>query len=78
LADHLLHNYELLRRGGGEQLKRAYLEHLYLLNEPAAYLAAGKMFTGTIRGIGEFGELMVEAEGKVKPYGMEEIRMVPK
>lgn len=77
LADHLLKNYDLLRRGAGEQLRNAYLDHLYMKDKPAGFLAAGRTFTGIIRGIGEFGELMVESEGKVRLYGMEEIRMNP-
>lgn len=77
LAGYLMVHYESLRRGREEQLRNAYLEHLYLLNEPAVFRSGEKLFEGIIRGISTYGELMLESGGTVKSYGMDVIRLVP-
>jgi BirA family biotin operon repressor/biotin-[acetyl-CoA-carboxylase] ligase len=77
LAGHLMEHYESLRGGREAQLRGAYLEHLYLLDESATYRSGEKVFDGIIRGINRYGELMLEADGSVQPYGMDVIRLVP-
>lgn len=61
------------------QLKRDYLEKLYLLNVPADYmnLRAQKQFRGTIRGVTKDGLLQVEHSiGRMQTYDLKEIGFI--
>ncbi|MDR0510809.1 MAG: biotin--[acetyl-CoA-carboxylase] ligase [Rikenellaceae bacterium] len=53
----------MLRRGGGRSVDRLYLEKLYLRGVPHRFTASGRSFEGVIRGVGDYGELLVEQEG---------------
>ena len=57
----------------GEEIDRLYLENLYLINEPHDFLMEGQKVKGIIRGIGPYGELLVEHDGKIVPYLFKEI-----
>jgi BirA family biotin operon repressor/biotin-[acetyl-CoA-carboxylase] ligase len=56
-----------------EKTDRRYMEKLYLLDAPRLFVAAGRSFTGTIRGVGDYGELLVEENGAVGSYLFKEI-----
>lgn len=74
----LMEKYALLKERRENTLKESYLDHLYQLNRPATYRAGGEVFEGIIRGISHYGELLVERAGKVRPYGMDILRMEPR
>ena len=74
LLDSLLERYRQLEEGDKSRLESDYLEKLFLLDQPAEYSCQGKRFTGTIRGISDFGELLVEHQGLTRSYGFQEIQ----
>jgi len=76
LLESLLFRYRQLEEGRTSNLESDYLEHLYLLNQAAEYSFSEEHFTGTIRGISELGELLVEKDGQIRPYGFREIRFL--
>jgi BirA family biotin operon repressor/biotin-[acetyl-CoA-carboxylase] ligase len=77
LEDKLKSRYQQLMVGNKEDLKEAYLNLLYALDEPVKCTTSGREFTGIIRGISEIGELLVEKEGKIGTYGMHTIGIIP-
>lgn len=66
--------YDQLKSGMEGSLKEVYLNRLLGLDQHVRCSSAGADFTGIIRGINEFGELLVEKEGKLRAYGMHTIR----
>jgi BirA family biotin operon repressor/biotin-[acetyl-CoA-carboxylase] ligase len=78
----LMEHFEMLRRGHREKLQRDYHSKIYRLDTPARFSLPGgeatTEFTGTIRGVGPGGELMVEEEGGSVPrsYLFNEISFV--
>ena len=78
VADGLLEaigtRYEQLESGQEGQLESEYLEHLYLLDLPGRFESGGEWFSGIIRGVNQYGELLVEKEGKILSYGFQQIR----
>lgn len=78
--DRAMSLYGELRRGGGESIRRRYVEKMYRLGERHTYAwPDGTRFEGVIRGIGENGELLVEhSDGTVKGYLFKEIEFVIK
>ena len=78
VAEHLLESlmsrYSQLENGGGKDLENDYLKHLFLLNHPGIFVSEGKQFTGTIRGLSDHGELIVEREGLSRTYGFQDIQ----
>lgn len=79
-CDRVMPLYGELRRGGGAEIRRRYVEKMYRLGERHTYAwPDGTRFEGIIRGIGENGELLVEhADGTVKGYLFKEIEFVIK
>ena len=48
-----------------DALEKEYLEQLYRIDEPATvYRQMERSFTGVIRGVNDFGELLVEPGGQ--------------
>ncbi len=70
--------YSSLARGETGALRGDYLKILYRLDQRAEYrLPGGEEFSGTIRGVGESGELIVErAERNIKTFLFKEIEYV--
>ncbi|MCK4749724.1 MAG: biotin--[acetyl-CoA-carboxylase] ligase [Bacteroidales bacterium] len=68
--------YHQLETGSVAPLEEEYLAHLYNLDQPSGYIAEGIQFTGIIKGVNEFGELLVEIKGAIRPYGFQEIQYV--
>ncbi len=58
-----------------EQLEKEYLERLYMAGLPTVFKVGEKSFEGLIRGVNEYGELMVEHKGEIRTFGHGAIRM---
>jgi BirA family biotin operon repressor/biotin-[acetyl-CoA-carboxylase] ligase len=69
VEDLLLSRYNALKEGSEESLERDYLEHLYLAGVPTVFRTAEGIFEGTIRGVNEFGELLVESKDGIRSFG---------
>lgn len=65
--------YLQLLAGREQQIGQQYLQHLYLLNQPARFQAMGQTFDGTIRGIDASGRLLIEDATGTKAYGVKEV-----
>lgn len=74
----LTERFEALKSGGNEKLRRDYHSKIYRLDTPALYeLPDGTRFTGTIRGVGPGGELIIETpDGEKKQYLYREVSFV--
>lgn len=68
--------YLQLLANRAEQVRAAYLQHLYLLNQPATFEADGHTFEGTIRGIDTNGRLLLEGADGITAYGVKEVALV--
>lgn len=73
LLEALMLRYRQLEEGEASELEREYLEHLFLLNQPAEYSSGGEHFMGIIRGLSDLGELLVERDGGIRSYAFQEI-----
>jgi BirA family biotin operon repressor/biotin-[acetyl-CoA-carboxylase] ligase len=71
----LMRRYHELKEGLTEQLEKEYLELLFKAGIPSAFESGEDVFTGTIKGVNDFGELMVEHKGEIRTYGHGAIRM---
>ncbi len=70
--------YSQLESGSGNLLEKEYLEHLSGLDQPGEFISEGEKFTGIIRGVNDFGELLVEKEGKIYNHAFHQIQcLVP-
>ena len=66
--------YLALRNGNLEELQRAYLQHFYRINKMASYRDRdGRLFEGRIRGVSEYGRLIIETGGGERRFAMKEI-----
>lgn len=74
LLDSLMERYKQLEEGDISKLESDYLENLFMLDQPSEFVYQGKRFTGTIRGISDLGELLVEHNGLTRSYGFQEIQ----
>lgn len=64
------------REGRSNSLTDAYLKNLYWKDEPHTFASEGVEFTGTIRGIGAFGKLIVQTANDDRSYDIKEIKYV--
>lgn len=71
----LMSRYHELKKGHFELLEREYLERLFMAGVPSVFNAGEEVFEGTIRGVNDFGELMVECEGEIRTFGHGAISM---
>jgi len=74
LLEKILDRYKLLKEGDGEVLEREYLDRLHMLNQPASFMVDGEEFAGMIRGVNNYGELLVEIEDRIQTFGHQEIK----
>lgn len=65
----LMNRYHALKAGQTEQLEKDYLERLYKAGLPTVFKAGKESFEGRIRGVTDYGELMVEHKGKIRTFG---------
>ena len=75
LVEKVMTRFEQLKSGKGEAIEQAYLQRLYLINQPAFFISEGKEFQGMIRGVNEFGELLVETDGRIKSFSHRQISL---
>jgi BirA family biotin operon repressor/biotin-[acetyl-CoA-carboxylase] ligase len=77
VMEHLEVRYRNLEKGTAEQLEEEYLDRLYGLGQELLFSTGGRTFPGIIRGVSEFGELLVESEGVTGTFGFQQIETVP-
>lgn len=77
IEDRVMNRYQDLKDGLGDRLEEEYLERLYLAGVSAVFSSAGGSFEGIIRGVNDFGELLVEHQGEIRSFGHGSIRMEP-
>jgi len=65
--------YLWLRQGQRKALTEAYLERLYLKDEPYCFEVQGMEKVGYIRGITEAGLLKLEMEGQIREFAFKEL-----
>ncbi len=66
--------YQRLKTGGYMELKKAYLDKLYLFNTMASFaIPNGSNFRGKIIGVKEDGRLVIKKEGRTVYYRFQEI-----
>jgi BirA family biotin operon repressor/biotin-[acetyl-CoA-carboxylase] ligase len=68
-------NYQALKEGQGSMLEKAYQERLFKAGIPSMFISGNERFEGTIRGVNEFGELLVESGASIRSYGHGAIRL---
>ena len=71
----MMSRYHSLKAGQIEQLEKDYLERLYKAGLPTVFEAGEESFEGFIRGVNDFGELMVEHKGEIRTFGHGAISM---
>lgn len=68
------HYFFKLRERKFASLKQQYLEHLFLLNQPATFQRGNDTsFLGTIIGIDEYGRLLIQHESGIDAFAFKEI-----
>lgn len=75
VEDRLMSRYHALKEGSAERLEKEYLERLYLAGVPTVFSSAEGPFEGIIKGVNEFGELIVEHQGEIRNFGHGTISM---
>lgn len=68
--------YEKLRSGVTEFLRRRYMNGLYRYNLTAPYKTGMKRFEGKIVGVTDIGELILEVDGNRQQFGFKEIEFL--
>jgi len=77
LVEFLFARYDRLRTGKTKEMEQEYLDRLFGLDQTNTFISEGNSFTGIIRGVNQFGELLVSSEGSEKAFGFQEIKFVP-
>lgn len=65
--------FELLRKGDWNSLMNEYLRNLWKLNQVTEVEISGRRMSGTIRGLNENGNLLLETEGATNAYDLKEV-----
>jgi BirA family biotin operon repressor/biotin-[acetyl-CoA-carboxylase] ligase len=68
--------YLKLRAGKRDELKQAYLDHLFELNEERSFRSKGVEFTGTITGVTDEGLLIINSNGTQQLYNLKEVEFL--
>lgn len=71
----LMSRYHALKTGQTEQLEKEYLERLFKAGVPTLFKTGEESFEGYIRGVNDYGELMVEHKGEIRTFGYGAISM---
>ena len=77
LLECLEKRYLQLRAGQVATLRQAYLGALYRYEKLCPYEVDGKRIAGKIREVDEAGRLVVEIEGELRRFGLQEIKYLP-
>lgn len=75
VEDCLKSRYQDLKEGRYELLEKDYMDLLYKAAQPTIFKAGEEVFEGTIKGVNNFGELMVEHKGEIRTFGHGAIQM---
>ena len=75
LVERIRFSYQNLKDGQEVKLEKEYLDKLFRLGETSRFEAGGVVFNGIIRGVSDFGELLVERDGKTGSYCHGEISL---
>ena len=54
--------YEKLKNGENRIIENAYLDRMYLLNQPSVFIINGVKMNATIKGLAEYGMLLLEGD----------------
>lgn len=74
ICERIEHLYTVLKRGDKEELKARYTKKLFRLNETHMFMEGSRLFNGVIRGVDDFGRLVLETgPGQLNNYGFKEI-----
>ncbi len=73
IVERLDHRYEMLRRNQLEELMEDYLKKFYWFDEQRQFTDSEGVFEGRIRGIDEFGRLLIEVNGRIREYNHREV-----
>ncbi len=71
----LINRYQELKDGAFETLEKEYREKLFKAGVPSVFKVGEELIEGTIRGVNDFGELMVECKGDIRNFGHGSINM---
>ena len=71
----MMNRYRELKKGSMESLEKDYMQRLYGTGVPSLFKAGDEVFEGCIRGVNNFGELMVEHKGEIRTFGHGAITM---
>ena len=75
LEDRLQSRYRALKDGKTAGLEQDYLEKLFKIGVPVLFECQDGSFEGIIGGVNDFGELLVERDGRTRAYGHGSIGM---
>jgi len=67
--------YQALKEGKTDQLEKEYMEHLYKAGVPSLFKVGEEESEGIIKGVNDFGELMLELNGEIRTFGHGAISM---
>jgi BirA family biotin operon repressor/biotin-[acetyl-CoA-carboxylase] ligase len=73
MVEAVMERYFQLQLGKTGELERDYLDRMYLLGIRTRFSAGSEEFNGTIRGVSDSGELMLERGGELTTFGFGEI-----
>jgi len=73
LESFMFQRYAMLERAEFSPLEKSYLDRLYGKDHPMLFQSSEGSFQGIIRGVDEFGRLLLEQDGLLRAYGMQEI-----
>lgn len=68
--------YDCFKFGDDGKIKSFYLNHLWLLNEESDFQKGNTLFRGTIRGLSDLGELLIETENGLESFQHKEVQFL--
>jgi BirA family biotin operon repressor/biotin-[acetyl-CoA-carboxylase] ligase len=71
----LMNRYQELKDGAFQSLEKGYMDKLFKAGVPTLFKEGNELFEGSIRGVNDFGELLVERKGELRSYGHGSINM---
>lgn len=71
----LMSRYQELKDGAFESLEKEYMEKLIKAGVPSVFKVGEALIEGTIRGVNDFGELLVDIKGDIRSFGHGSITM---
>jgi BirA family biotin operon repressor/biotin-[acetyl-CoA-carboxylase] ligase len=74
LSDRIYVRYNQLKNGEDIRLKDEYLAHLFLAGQTGRFNHKGVLVSGTIKGISEFGELLLDTGDGVEAFSQHELK----